>query len=235
MKTLKYIIIITLILFPVISYSAEVSVSTRLGYSPAVGGSMSSGWQKENLGAFDGINSINSSSDTLAVSTVKVPTALIAGADLRIISEYIYFRTGIEYLYQNSGGEGSTLNPAGTEVVNVTYSQWSFDVPLTMGVSILFWGETRVYMGAGAAYACGTYSNSFKSASLNHSGSFTGSAFPLVAEFGCEYLLNEKVIIGCDIKHLSGKSKVITDGTDYARVDFTGFHITASAALYFNL
>ena len=235
MKKIKYIITMIIICCTAISYAAEISVSSRLGYSPAVGGSMSSGWQTENLDAPDGINSINRSQSGAGVSTVEVPTGAIAGADLRIIKDFIYYRAGIEYVYMISGGKGKTIDPATSEIVEVKYNQWSFDVPLTAGVALLFWGESRIYLGGGFAFAYGTYSNSFKSASFDHSASFTGYAVPLVAEAGCEYMLNESVSAGCDIKYIYGKSRVIEDGSDYARVDFSGFHISASAAYHFNI
>lgn len=235
MKKMKYLITLIIFLSTMSLHAAVVSFSARGGYSPAVGGSMSSGWQADNLGVYDGINDINRSGGGLAVSSVEDPLGVIAGADLRITGNSFYYKAGIEYVYVLSGGTGKTLDPAGTEVVKVTYSQWSFDVPLTIGVVLAFWGESRIYIGAGAAFAYGTLSTSFESASLDHSASFTAYAIPLVAEFGCEYMVNERVSFGCDIKYLKGRSPVVNDGTDYARVDFSGVHITASAALHFNI
>ncbi len=235
MKKIKYIITVIVLFSTVLSHAAEISLSARLGYSPSVGGSMSSGWQSENLGVPDGINNINRSDDVQAVTSVEDILGVIAGADLRIIRNYIYYRAGIEYVYAMSGGTGKTISPDGTEIVDVTYTQWSFDVPVTTGVSLLFWGESRLYFGIGAAFAYGTYSNSFKSASLNNSSSFTAYAIPLVAELGCEYLLNERVSVGCEVKYLNGRSSVVKAQSDYARVDFTGYHITASATLNFNI
>jgi opacity protein-like surface antigen len=235
MKNIKFIITLIFTIYTVHLQASEISISSRLGYSPAVGGSMSSGWQYANLGVPDGINSINRSKDGFAVSTIESPVGFVAGADLTILRDSLYYKIGIEYVRTMSGGKGKTLDAAGTELIEVTYSQWSFDVPFTIGVSLLFWGESRIYLGVGAAYAYGTYSNSFKSATLDHSGSFTGYAIPLVAEIGCEYMLNEKVSLGCDIKYINGKSAIVEDGTDYARIDFSGFHITASAALHFNI
>lgn len=235
MKNYKYILTVIFVLSASLSYAAEISISTRLGYSPAVGGSMSSGWQKENLSVYDGINDINRSGGGLAVSSVESPVGVIAGADLRILKESFYYKVGIEYIYQISGGSGKTIDIATGEIVDVKYSQWSFDVPFTIGLSLLFWGESRIYLGGGVAYAYGTYSNSFKSATLDHSASFTAYAIPLVAEVGCEYMLTDYVSLGCDFKYLYGKSAIVEDGTDYARVDFSGFHITASAALHLNI
>jgi opacity protein-like surface antigen len=206
-----------------------------MGYSPAVGGAMSSGWQSDNLGVNDGINNINRSSEGYPVSSVEAPFALVGGADLRIIFNTIYLKAGMEYLYQYSGGSGKTLNKAGDEVVDAVYTQWSLDAPLTIGISLLFWGEARIYTGAGFAFAYGTYSSSFESASLNHSAEFTGYAVPLVAEIGCEYMITENISVGCDIKYFNGKSALIEDGADYARIDFSGFHITASASYHLSL
>lgn len=235
MKIIRSLIQIIIIFYAVSSNAAEISVSSRLGYSPSVGGSMSSGWQSENLGVPDGINNINRSGGGLVVSGVEAPIAFIAGIDLCILRNSIYCKAGIEYLYQVSGGSGKTINTAVPEIVKVKYSQWSFDAPFTAGVSLSFWGEARIYLGGGFAFAYGTYSNSFSSATLDHSGSFTGYAIPLVAETGCEYLLNQNVSAGCNIMYLNGKSAVVDDGTDYARIDFSGFHITVSAALRFNI
>jgi len=215
-------------------HASEFSISARLGYMPEMGGSMASGWQAENLDASEGIYDINRSKDGMAISTVDVPSGLVLGADMRIIRETIYFKAGIDYVYMVSGGKGSTVDPSGTEVVDVKYKQWSVDVPFTFGVALLFWNEARIYAGIGIAMAYGSYSNSFKSASLDHSASFTGYALPLVAEAGCEYLFSEKISAGCNIKYLHGRSNLIEDGDDYARVDFSGFYITASAGLHFN-
>lgn len=235
MKKIKCIAVILFIIYSAVVSAADISISSRLGYSPEIGGSMRSGWQLENLGVRDGINDINRSKDGYSVSTVETPVGIIAGADLRIISNSIYYKAGFEYVYTVSGGKGKTLDSAGTEVVEVEYDQWSFDVPVTVGVALLFWGESRIYLGIGAAFAYGTYSNSFRSDTLSHSASFTGYSVPLVAEIGCEYMLNERVSLGCDVKYLYGKSPIVEDGSDYARVDFSGFHITASAAVHFNI
>jgi len=235
MKIVRLLIGIIFVFYAVSSSAAEISISPRIGYSPAVGGSMSSGWQSEELDVEDGIYGINRSGGGFAVSGIESPVGIVAGIDLGILRNSIYGKAGIEYLYQVSGGTGKTIDPSGTELVKVKYSQWSFDIPLTAGVSLLFWGETRIYLGCGIAFAYGTYSNSFSSATLDHSGSFTGYAIPLVAEAGCEYLINERFSAGCNIMYLNGKSTVIKDGTDYARIDFTGFHFTASAAFHFNI
>lgn len=214
--------------------ASEFSLSVHIGYMPETGGSMSSGWQAENLENRDGIYDINRSKDGAAISTVDVPTGLVAGADMRVIGETVYFKAGIDYVYMIAGGTGSTLDPAGAEIVDVTYKQWSIDAPVILGLSMLFWDEARIYLGIGMAVAYGTYSNSFKSASLDHSASFTGYALPLVAEAGCEYLFDGRVSGGCNVRYLYGRSSVINDGNDYARVDFSGFQITASMGLHFN-
>lgn len=231
----RVILIMAILVYAAIDLGAsEFSISAHLGYMPETGGSMSSGWQAENLHNRDGIYDINRSKDGVAISTVDVPAGFVAGADMRIIKETVYFKAGIDYVYMMTGGKGSTLDPSGTEVVDVTYQQWSVDVPFTFGIALLFWNEARIYLGIGIAMAYGTYSNSFKSASLDHNASFTGYALPLVAEAGCEYLFSERVSAGCNIKYLYGQSRVIEDGDDYARIDFSGFQITASMGLHFN-
>ena len=235
MKKIKVIIAIIFLITSSLVNASEIDVSSRAGYSPASGGSMSSGWQSGTLKVSDGINDINRSKDGFAVSSIEAPVGVIAGADFRIIQESVYCRAGIEYVYQISGGKGKTLDYSGTELVEVTYTQWSFDVPLTMGITFLFWGESRIYIGGGLAFAYGNYSNIFKSATIDYTASFTGYGIPVVAEIGCEYLLNEKVSLGCDLKYLYGRSQIIKADSDFARVDFSGYHLTASANFRINI
>lgn len=197
---------------------------------------MRSGWQADpaNLGVVDGLNDINRSSDTLAVSTVEVPVAAVGAFELMFTGESFYFKTGVWGQYTVAGGTGKTINPAGTELVDVSYSQWSVDVPVTMGVNLFYWNESRIYMGCGAAFAYGMSIMSFSSATLDHSATFTGYAIPLVAELGCEYITGEYTSIGCGIRYMYGKSAVLEKGTDYAVVDFSGYIFTVSASVHFH-
>lgn len=235
MMRIIYLIIALIVLPTSMTAAVEMSISARAGYSPAVGGSMSSQWQADNMGSPDGINTINRSQAGTELSTVEVPRGVVGGVGVRFTGDVIYFRWGVEGVYTMFGGKGKTLNPAGTEVVNVNYSQWSVDVPFTIGMSLLFWGESRVYAGVGMALAYGSFSSSFKSASLDHSAGFKGYAVPLVAEAGCEYMLTQKLSVGCEIKYFSGKSDPVKSGSDSARVDFSGYHITAGVSWRFNI
>ena len=234
---IKFFKIIVFIVFFSLSgplYSAEVASSFRLGYSPDVGGSMHSGWQLENLEVEQGIYDINRAADGFDLSTLERPVAFIASIDLKIIMDKIDLKAGADYSRTFAGGKGITLNAPATEEVEVSYKQWSADFPLTLGVTLLFWNETRLSLGGGFAFAYGTYSNSFKSATLEHSASFTSYAFPLVAELSGEAFISDNTSIICSIESFYGKSRIIEEGSDYARVDFSGTRFTAGFVKYFN-
>lgn len=219
---------------PVSSYATDISLNMRFGYSPHAGGSMHSEWQFNNLGVRDGLNDINRSSSTLDVSTVEVPLSIAGAIDVMISGEIFYFKTGLCSLYTVFGGSGKTINAAGTELVTADYTQWSVDVPFTFGISLLYWGESRIYIGCGAAFAYGMSIMSFSSATLDHSAMFAGYAVPLVAELGCEYMTGRSTSIGCGVRYMYGKSAAIKNGSDSAVVDFTGYTFTLSASVHFH-
>lgn len=216
-------------------YAADISLGMRLGYSPHAGGTMHSGWQADTLGVYDGLNSINRSSDTLAVTTVEVPLGAAGAFEIMFSGDTFYFKTGVWGLYTVAGGSGKTIDPTGTEIVKASYSHWAVDVPVTFGINLFYWGESRIYMGCGAAYAYGLSKMSFSSSSVtyDHSAGFAGYAFPVLAELGCEYMTGERTAVGCGVRYMYGKSEVIENGSDYAVVDFTGYTFTLSASVHF--
>lgn len=225
----------------ILAAAAEISASSaavvfKAGYAPDMGGSMYSGWQAENLDVYDGINDINRSGGGISVSTIEAPVGVAAGAEFRFTWDSVYMKSGADIIYSIAGGSGSTVNNfgSGDEKVNVKYSIWFFYVPVTAGIIIDYWSEARIYAGGGAAFAYGTYSNSFSSASADHSASFTGYGVPLVAELGCEYILDRNVALCCGITYLHGRSEVVEDGSDYARIDFTGYSISAGLLFYYD-
>lgn len=217
-------------------YASSAAITFKAGYAPDMGGSMYSGWQAENLGVYDGVNDINRSGNGITVSTIEPPVGIAAGAEARLTFDSIYIKSGADINYSFSGGSGSTINDfgSGDEKVDVSYNLWFFYVPVTAGIVIEFWDEARIYVGGGAAFAYGTYSNSFSSASAEHSASFTGYGIPLVAELGCEYLVGNNTAICCGITYLHGRSAVIEDGSDFARIDFTGYSFTAGLQFYYD-
>lgn len=231
--------VITLLLFiPAAAevYASSVSLLLKGGYAPEMGGSMHSGWQAETLGVYDGINDINRSKSGMSVSTIEKPVGVLAGAEARYSGEALYAKSGADIVYSFSGGSGSTINDfgAGDEKVEVDYSLWFFYLPVTAGIIIDFWNEARIFAGGGAAFAYGSFSSSFKSASVQHKASFTGYGFPLVAELGCEYALSRNAALCCGVTYLHGKSGVVENGNDYARVDFTGFNFAAGILFYYD-
>lgn len=215
-------------------YSAEFASSLRMGYSPEVGGSMHSGWQQENLEVQNGIYDINRSADSFALSTVETPLGFNAAFDFKVIIDKVYLKAGAGYNRTIAGGKGTTLYASLLEEVKVKYKQWSLDFPVTFGATLIFWNESRISLGCGVAFAYGNYSNSFKSATLDHSGSFTSYAIPLVAELSGEAFISPDTSIICSVDYFYGKSKIVKDGSDYARVDFSGMRLSAGFVRYFN-
>jgi hypothetical protein len=216
--------------------SAEFASSIRIGFAPETGGSMHSGWQLEELEVEQGIYDINRSRDGIPLSTIEAPLGFTAAFDLRLILDKLYFKAGAGYNRVIAGGKGTTLDDSATDVVKVKYKQWSVDFPLTAGVTLLFWGESRISLGGGFAFAYGNYSNSFKSdiPALNHSAAFTSYALPIVAELSGEVFISSGTSLICSINHYYGRSKIVNDGSDYARVDFSGTRFTAGVVKYFN-
>jgi opacity protein-like surface antigen len=217
-------------------FASSVSLIFKGGYAPEIGGSMHTGWQAEHLDVYDGINDINRSGSGISVSTIEKPVGAVAGAEARYAGDTLYFKSGIGIVYSCTGGSGSTVNDfgAGDEKVDVDYSLWFYYVPVTAGIIIDYWDEVRIYAGGGAAYASGTFSSSFKSDSIEHEASFSGYGIPLVAELGGEYIFAEHAALCCSVTYLRGRSSVIDDGSDYARIDFTGFSFTAGILFFYD-
>ena len=217
--------------------AASISLLLKGGYVPELGGSMHSSWQAENLGVMDGINDINRSGGGINVSSIEAPVGFVAGLDARLAGSTFYLKSGVRYVKSVSGGSGSTLNDfgSGVEKVDVTYSVWFVHVPVTAGIIYNFWDEAKIYLGGGTGFAYGVYSNSFSSASAEHSARFAGYAAPLVAELGCEYILGSSVFINCGLTYIYGKSDVVEDDGDYGRIDFTCYSFTAGIGVYFDI
>jgi len=235
MKIKIYTALIVLAAFAEV-FASSVSLIIKGGFAPEIGGSMHTGWQAEHLDVYDGINDINRSKSGISVSTIEKPVGAVAGAEARYTDDNIYFKSGIDIVYSCAGGSGSTINDfgAGDEKVDVDYSLWFYYVPVTAGIVIDYWDEVRIYAGGGAAYASGTFSSSFKSDSIEHEASFSGYGLPLVAELGCEYIVAENAALCCGITYLRGRSSVIENGTDYARIDFTCFSFTAGILFFYD-
>ena len=225
----------------ILAAAVEVSASSvaavfKGGYAPAMGGSMHTGWQAEYLGSYDGINDINRSGSSLEVSTIEKPMGAAAGAELRYTGDFLYLKSGADIVYSYSGGSGSTVYNfgAGDEKVEADYSLWYYYIPVTAGVIIGFWDEAMIYAGGGAAYAYGSFSTKFQSVSIEHEASFSGYAIPLVAELGCEYILTSNAALSCNVVYLHGRSGIIESGSDYARIDFSGFSFTAGLVFFYD-
>ena len=236
-KNMKRIIpIIFFILCYSEGFASSIAISLKGGYSPEIGGSFYSQWKNQNLGVHDGINDINRSKDGIVTSTIEKPMAILGGSEIRISGESIYFKSGFNYVKSYHGGSGFTLNNfgSGDEAVEVKYSLWFFYVPLTGGVIISFWDESKLFFGIGGAFAYGKRSDSFKSISTEHKASFQGYALPLMAEFGGEYLVSDHMSLFCTITYINGQSNSIEDDSDYGRIDFTSYSFSAGVLFYYD-
>ncbi len=225
MKRALQMILLLMIMPCAVLRASGNSVSLQLGYAPEIGGSMHTGWQYENMGNSDGINDINRSDGTGSTATVEKPVGAVLSLGYRSFGEGIYFKTGISGVYSIYGGKGKTLNQAGTEVVDVKYTMMWGEIPFILGIHMEFWKEIRLSLGAGFAFAYGLYMNSFSSATIDNSAMFLGYGFPLIAEFSCEYRLSETVDYIATVQYMRGESRLIENGGDYTRLDFTSFRL----------
>jgi hypothetical protein len=55
-----------------------------------------------------------------------------------------------------------------------------------------------------------------------------------VAELSGETFISDNTSIICSVESFYGKSRIVKDGSDYARVDFSGTRFTAGFVRYFN-
>jgi hypothetical protein len=217
-------------------FASSIAISVKGGYSPEIGGSFHSNWQNQNLNVSNGINDINRSKNGILTSTIEKPMGITGGCDVRINGESIYLKSGFNYMQSYKGGTGTTLNNfgSGDEIVEVKYSLWFFYIPITTGVIISFWNESRLFFGIGGAFAYGKRSDSFKSVSADHSATFQGYSLPLVAEVGGEHLFSDHISIFCNITYLDGQSNFIKDNSDSARIDFTSYSFAAGVLFYYD-
>ncbi len=213
----------------------EIGFGIYTGLAPAMGGSMNTYIQEMTLGVESGIDSINREMAGRDTEEIERLLGVVGGFEGKVIVlNYLMIRVGANYLKSFYGGKGKTLDPA-DDVVAVKYSMWACDFPLTVGVSIPFWKDIRISLSGGIAYAYGSQSSSFKSATLNQSTSVTGWALPLVFILAGDHYLTNTLSLTSTISYYKGVSRVKSDsGPDYARVDFSGYRWTLGFSFYFN-
>jgi hypothetical protein len=251
---IKKIIYIFLFLFiiKIQELSAEkVSVSGGFygSYMSSMGGNLSSSTQEIYFDSNSGIYSINKSMDGTDTSNIDRLTGAFAGFDIRaIFLDYYLLRIGANYGMNVLGGKGKTIINAGANYLKCEYSLKQFDIPVTLGLSIPFWKDSRISVSCGTAFAWASYENKFESDSVaapfsatqdTIKGKFTGWAFPLVVLIQGDLFVMPDVSLTSTISYYKGRTKVIKDSkdsdgdVDFASIDFTGYRFSLGVSYYF--
>jgi hypothetical protein len=251
----KIIPIILFLLLTKLHLDAQkVNISGGLygSYMSSMGGNLNSYNQTRYFGSNSGIDSINRSKDQYDTSNIDRLSGAFVGMDIKaILYDYYLLRVGANYGMSVMGGKGKTIYDDGTGLpykflkCKYTLKQWDF--PVTLGLSVPFWKDSRISVNCGTAFAYATYENKFESdstldpfASSNSiKGKFTGWAFPLVVLIQGDLFIAPEVAITSTISYYKGRTKVIKDSydsdgnIDFASIDFTGYRFSLGVSYYF--
>jgi hypothetical protein len=241
---IKKIIFIILFLFIIkIQVNAEkVSISSGLygSYMQSMGGNLDS-YNQHYFGSNSGIDGMNRSMDGYSTSNIDRLTGVFAGFDVKaIFLDYYLVRIGANYGMSIIGGKGRTVyNDGADHSLKCEYSLTQYDFPVTIGLSIPFWKDSRISVSCGTAFARATYENKFESDTLDLKGNFTGWAFPLVVLIQGDLFIAPEVALTSAISYYKGRTKVIKDSSDndgnvdFASIDFTGYRYSLGVSYYF--
>ncbi len=252
---IKKIIYIVLFLFiiKIQELSAEkVSVSGGFygSYMSSMGGNLASNTQETYFNSNSGIDGINKSADGISTSNIERLTGVFAGLDVKaVFLDYYLLRVGANYGMSVYGGKGKTIYNDGTDhSLKCEYSLKQYDFPVTLGLSIPFWKDSRISVSCGTAFAWASYENKFESDSAaapfsatqdTIKGKFTGWAFPLVVLIQGDIFVMPDVSLTSTISYYKGRTKVIKDSkdsdgdVDFASIDFTGYRFSLGVSYYF--
>ncbi len=232
----RLIILLIVIFLTAPSYilaGIEYSTGIYFGFMPSMGGNLQSYVQRNSLGAENGIEDINRTSDSSDTEKIDRLIGATGGIEFRgIFRDYYLIKLGLNFTKDIYGGEGKTLDLTG-DTVEVKYSMFVYDIPVTVGLSIPFWKDVRISLTGGIAYARGTYKNSFKSSTLNSSAKFNNWAVPVVIILCGEHFIDNNLSLMTSINYYKGASEVKKSNSDYARNDFSGFRWNAGVLMYF--
>jgi hypothetical protein len=209
------------------------------GFAPSLGGNLHTAQHQSEFQSSTGIDGMNRALDGTDAGRMDRLAGLSMGMQVKaLFYEYYQVRLAGNYTMAITGGEGTTVYGSGTEL-DCEYSFWSYDIPLTFGLSIPFWKDIKIVFSCGAAFAYGRYEYDFESsAGTKWKGSFSGWAFPLVILLEGEYFLTNNIAVASSIAYYRGSSRVIEDGsdsggTDFARVNFNGYRVNFGMTFYF--
>ena len=249
---MKKTVLTLLVLISSISIAAADIVNISCGlygsYMQSMGGNLSSYTQASYFDSYSGVDSINRSNDTIDTTNIDRLTGAFFGMNVKaVFLDYYLLRIGANYGMSVYGGEGKTIINAGTNYLKCKYSLKQYDFPLTIGLSIPFWKDSRISVSCGTAFARATYENKFESDSVaapfttssTIKGKFTGWAFPLVVLIEGDVFVAPDVSLTSAISYYSGRTSTIKDSydsdgnVDFASIDFTGYRFSLGVSYYF--
>ena len=201
--------------------------------SPFIGGNLESSFQKDILGADDGILDINRTKSGVSTKRIYPLFGLNAGATLRLtLFERFIFITGFHYSQNVAGGKGKTLDQLENQL-DAEYTFMQMDIPVAAGISISIFDDARMNLAGGFCTAIGKYTNSFKSSAVESEATFSGVGFPLFITLEAEYFINDLIGVVTTVSYMRGKTEMKESGGDRAEIQFTGFRWQAGVCFHF--
>lgn len=243
------LIFLSAIIVPIHSDTISVSSGLYLGYMPSMGGNLDSYTQQTYFNTNSGVDGINKSMSGYNTSNIDRLTGAFGGVEIKaIFYDYYLLRVGANYGMSVMGGKGKTVyNDGTTHSLKCEYTFREYDFPVTIGLSVPIWKDSRISLSCGTAFASAKYENKFESDSLaapfaaqrKIKGSFSGWALPLVVIIQGDYFVSPEVALTSTISYYKGATKVIKDSSDddgnvdFASIDFTGYRFSLGVSYYF--
>lgn len=222
---------------------------------PSFGGSMNSSIQREYFDSESGIDGMRRSMSGIETSKIDRLTGIFLGIQTKtIFRDFYMIRFAGSYCNGFIGGSGKSIfystDYGNYYQLECDYSFWEFDFPLTLGLSIPFWKDAKIFLSCGVAFAYGEYKNKFTSSTypdpFTRKGSFSKWAFPLIVLLEGEYFISSQIAVNSTISYYRGSTKVLTDNTkndylgfgmngavDYAKIDFSGYRFSMGVSYYY--
>lgn len=212
----------------------EVSVGIHAGFYPEMGGNLQSFFQSDTLDAPDGIYDINRTENGKETSFIKPLLGRYAGLNTDItIRRHFIIRTSLNFSKDYYGGRGTSLDHLDDEM-DVRYKLTIIDFPIAAGLAVPVRDRVKISLCAGIAVAYGKYQNSFESANISSSGTFSAWGAPFVIMLKGEIFLTENISLSSSVNTYQGATGPVRSGDDYARIDFSGIRWDIGAAYHFD-
>ncbi|HPI91426.1 MAG TPA: hypothetical protein PK859_19120 [Spirochaetota bacterium] len=232
-RVIRALLIALLLPSPLFAINTAVSLGAHIGLAPDMGGNLQSRVQRTELGVDNGIDGINRSMDGVKTEKINKLLGAYGGMDFKVVfAKYFLFRLQTNFVMNFFGGTGVTLDQSENRLT-AKYSLWIVDIPVGLGVSVPFGDIVRISLCGGVAFAYGSYSNSFKSSTVNSSATFETWTFPWLIMLSGEYFFREDIAITTSLAYYQGSSDVIKSRSDYAKIDFSGFRWNIGFSYYF--